>query len=137
MQVPTQRLNNTKKKNKLSYEPAWHKVLGVPSVRGIAKQLQRLAEYNIYYSKGSRVVHSSSFKDQLQFTSTGAHLPPIRYVAEVGTVLNYAFTSAMLVFNRVLGFYRGEELGNFALRYINEWRSAFICIPSIKVVDRK
>lgn len=124
-----------KKKHKISYEPSWHKVLGV-TAKGIAKQLQRLPDYNVYYSVGSRVVHSSSYKDHLKFTRAGAHAHPIRYIADLGTLLNFAFTSAMLVFLRVLGYYRNDELPRFGQRYVDEWRAAFTNIPSVKFVGK-
>lgn len=118
-----------KKKAGIKHEPEWYKVLGKRNIKAIASELQRLPEYIIYYGQASIVTHSASYKDQLRFKSKGVSAKPIRHVADIHTAFNYAFTTAMHVFHRVLVFYRHEELVQFSMTYMNEWRTAFRNIP--------
>lgn len=70
-------------------EPEWYKVLGKESIRSIAAELQRLPEYLIYYDKGSKVVHSSAYKHQIKFGSSGSVGHPIRNLADAHTELRW------------------------------------------------
>ena len=63
--------SRNKSRHKSSHEPEWYKVLGKPSLRSIAKELMRLPDYLIYYGKGSRVMHSFSTKDHVEFQKGG------------------------------------------------------------------
>jgi hypothetical protein len=114
-------------------EPEWYKVLGKRSIRSIADEVRRLPEYILHYSKGSQVVHSSSTKDHLGFRKGGAIGHPIRNLAGVHNLLNFALSNAMLTFMRVLGFYRPAELPRWSKKYIEEWRPAFTNIPRLKI----
>ena len=120
---------------RIKHEPEWYKVLGKRSIAEIAKELQRTAEYIIYYGQGSQVTHSISYKDHFKFLRKGVTAQPIRNVKDIHTAFNFAFTTAMLVFNRVLGFYRPSELKAFATQYLNEWRAAFTNIPTAIIKD--
>jgi hypothetical protein len=124
----------TKKGKKPPYEPEWYKVLGKTSVRSIASELRRLPDYIVYYGKGSRVAHSSSTKDHLRFVAKGGAVGhPIRNLAGTHDLLNFVFSNAMIVFMRVLAFYRPDELSRFGAQYVQEWRAAFTQIPRIKI----
>jgi hypothetical protein len=95
--------------------------------------LRRLSEYFLYYSKASQVTHSQTFKDQIEFKGKGVAAHPIRNVADVHRAFNLAFCTAIGVFNRVLGFYRNDELVTFWKMYVAEWRQAFTNIPIINI----
>ena len=122
-----------RKKSGKPYEPDWYKVLDKRSIKAIAKELQRLPEYTIHYSQASQVTHSTSYKDQMTFKRRGVSATPIRNLADAHTAFNFAFTTAMHVFHRVLAFYRSEELLQFSRTYVNEWRSAFVSIPHLVI----
>jgi len=124
---------NHKKKAGRRHEPEWYKVLGKANLKEIARELNRLPEYVVNYSKGSSVTHSQSYKDQLEFKSAGVGAHPIRNLAELHSAFNFAFTTSMLVFHRVLGFYRSEELMAFWKTYASDWRQAFINIPTLNI----
>jgi hypothetical protein len=123
-----------RKKSKRPYEPDWYKVLGKNNLKAIARELHRNAEYAIYYSKGSTITHSQSYKDHVSFKSAGVGANPIRSVADIHTAFNFAFTMSMLTFQRVLGFYRNEEMLQFSRMYVAEWRQAFTNILTINIV---
>lgn len=115
------------------HEPDWYKVLGKPSIRSIAKELQRLPEYLIYYGKGSQVVHSSTYKQHVQFDKGGTVGHPIRSLSDAHTLLNFVFSNAMQTFMRVLAFYRNRELAIYGRKYMEDWRNPFTHIPSTKI----
>ena len=114
-------------------EPEWYKVLGKSSIRSIAKELLRLPDYIVWYGKGSQVVHSQSTKDHVKFQKSGTVAHPFRNLAGVHYLLNFVFCNAMHTFMRVLAFYRSDELPQWGVRYVQEWRSAFTNIPEIKI----
>jgi len=124
-----------KKQKGMKHEPEWYKVLGKRSIKDIARELQRLPEYVIYYQQASQVTHSASYKDQLKFKSKGVSAQPLRNLADIHTAFNYGFTTAMHAFHRVLAFYRPDELLAFSLMYATDWRSAFVNIPHVVIAD--
>jgi hypothetical protein len=124
---------DSKKKSGRAHEPEWYRVLGKKNLKEIARELNRLPEYLIHYSKGSQVTHSQSYSDQLQFKSKGVGAHPIRNLADIHTAFNFAFTTSMLVFHRVLVFYRNEEVVTFWKNYMANWRQAFLNIPVLNI----
>jgi hypothetical protein len=113
-------------------EPKWYQVLGVRSVRALARELHRLPDYMIYYGTGSQAAHASSYKGQFTFARRGANARPIRDITSIHTVLTFAATTALLVFHRVLSFYRTDELPAFARQYVTEWQNSFTGIPHVQ-----
>jgi hypothetical protein len=122
------------KKSKRPYEPAWYKVLGVGSVAALAKEVGRRAEYTIFYSKGSEVVHSSTFKDHFKIVPTGATVTPVRNVKEAHIAFENIFSTALQAFRAVLEYYRPNELPAFAQTFTVEWRDAYRSIKRLKIV---
>jgi hypothetical protein len=123
------------RRGRAHYEPEWYAVLGKPTIRSIAKELKRLPDYIVYYSKGSQIVHSSSYKEQIRFKKEGAIAHPIRNLADAHTLFNFVCSNALYTFMRVLAFYRNAELPRFGERYVREWRTAFTHIPRIKITS--
>jgi hypothetical protein len=123
-----------KKKTKRPYEPAWYKVLGVGSVAAMASQIGRRAEYAIFYSKGSEVVHSSTYKDHFKFGPKGATVTPVRNVREAHIAFENIFSTALQAFRAILEFYRPDELPAFAQTFTIEWRDAYRSIKRLKLV---
>lgn len=127
------------KKRRL-HEPEWYKILGKESVRSIAKELHRLADYRIYYGKGSAAVHSAEYKDHVKFMKEGTVGSPIRDLSQTYNVLQFALSNAQFTFMRVLGFYRPAELQSYRRKYLEEWRAPFLSRPNVefrKVVQKK
>jgi hypothetical protein len=124
------------KKGRMPREPHWYQVLGKPTIRSIAKELERLPEYIAHYEKGSKVVHSSSYKDHIKFQKNGAIGHPIRNLADAHNVFNHVFCNALHTFVWVLRYYRGDELERFGAKYVQDWRQAFTHIPRIKIAPK-
>jgi hypothetical protein len=117
-------------------EPEWHKVAGKNNLREIAIELQRLPEYVIYYKRLSGVVHSASYSDHVRIFGHGARASPVRDLTGTHDVFNTAASIAILLFQRVLGYYRPQELPRFGQKYVEEWRQAYRNIPRAKIVER-
>jgi hypothetical protein len=137
--VATDKAFDEYKKNnpRQRHEPDWYKVLGKRTLKEIARELGRASEYLLYYSKGSQVTHSQSYKDQFNFGAKGVAAHPIRNVADIHAAFNLAFCNAIKVFIQVLKSYRNEELPAFSRMYLTEWRQAFTNILEIKTESAK
>lgn len=114
-------------------EPQWYQVLGKPSIRSIAVELQRLPEFIAHYGRGSDVMHSSSYKDHIKFGKNGAVAYPVRNLAGAHNVFNHAFCNAMHTFIWVLRYYRPDELERFGAKYVQDWRNPFLNVPRVTI----
>ena len=50
-------------RGKRKTDPEWYELDGLKSIRQVADSVGRLAEYEFFYSKGSEVAHTGSYKD--------------------------------------------------------------------------
>jgi Family of unknown function (DUF5677) len=117
-------------------EPEWYKVAGKNNLREIAIQLQKLPEYIIFYAQGSEAVHSARYSDQIRILHGGVSAPPVRDLTGTHNVFNAAGSIAIILFQRILGFYRPQELPNFGRQYVEDWRPAYRNIPIEQLVDQ-
>lgn len=119
------------RKQKSKREPKWHSPLGPSTVRQIAKELQRLPEYELFYSKGSEVTHTGSYKDYLHFSDGRLTFKSIRRLDGIAPLLNFTISSTLRCYEMVLKYYRPGEIKSFATRYLEEWRQPFLSIKDI------
>jgi hypothetical protein len=117
-------------------EPHWYQVAGKSNLREIAIELKKLPEYIIFYKQGSDAVHSASYSDHVRIHVGGARASPVRDLRETHDVFNAAASIAIILFQRVLGYYRPQELLRFGQKYVDEWRQAYRNIPRAKIVER-
>lgn len=117
-----------KQKDRRAREPAWYAPFGVTSIRQIAKQLDRLPDYAVFYGKGSQVTHSASYRDHLRFTPGQVHFISIRSPEGLQELLMSIIGSALATYRAVLGFYRPAELPAFVQKYIEDWQKPFLAI---------
>lgn len=120
-----------RRKLKSKKEPKWHTPLGPTTVRQIAKELQRLPEYELFYSKGSQVTHTGSYKDYLRFSKGQLTFKPVRRLDGIATLLNFTFSLTFRCYEMVLKYYRPGEIKSFATRYQEEWRHPFLSIKDV------
>ena len=116
-------------------EPEWHKVAGKGNLREIAIELKKLPEYIIFYKQGSDVVHSASYSDHVRVLVRGARASPVRDLTGTHNVFNAAASIAIILFQRILGYYRPQELPRFGQKYVVEWRQAYRNIPRARIVE--
>jgi hypothetical protein len=117
-------------------EPEWYKVAGKNNLREIAIELRKLPEYIIFYKQGSDAVHSASYSDHVRILVRGARASPVRDLRETHDVFHAAASIAIILFQRVLGYYRPQELLRFWQKYVEDWRQAYRNIPRAHIVEQ-
>lgn len=118
-------LEFTHARGKRKADPEWYELDGLKSIRQVADSVGRLAEYEFFYSKGSQVTHTGSYKDHLHFAKGQLRFKPIRHLASFNMLLNFVVPIALGVYRKVLTRYRPEELPAFTKKYLEEWRTPF------------
>ena len=113
-------------------DPEWYELEGVKSIRQIAEQVGRLAEYEAFYSKGSQVTHSGTYKDHVRFANGQVRFKPIRHLESINLLLNFIVCVAVGTYKHVLQSYRPAEVPAFQKKYIEDWREPFQNVQPIK-----
>lgn len=119
------------RKGKRNVEVERYVLTGKDSIRQIADAVDRRAEYEMFYGKGSRITHTASYKAHVRFHSGQVHFKPVRHVAEFGELLNFLVAVTLGTYRKVLTFYRPGELPAFTQKYRTEWREPFLNVKSV------
>lgn len=114
-------------------DPHWYSLLGAPSIRSIAKTLKRLAEYELIYSKGSQITHTSNLNPHLNVGNGTVAIKPIRFLEGAHELIVYTVGVLIRTYKDVLIFYRPGELPAFNTKYLDDWRRPFLQTPNIKI----
>jgi hypothetical protein len=117
---------------KLKRDPEWYELDGIRSIRQIANKVGRLPEYEFFYSKGSQVAHTGSYKDHLRFADSQIKFKPIRHLADINMLLNFIVSICIQTYKRILERYRPGETMAFMQKYVEEWRDPFTKVTPIK-----
>lgn len=118
-------------------DASWHRVAGASSLRDVAKDVGRLAEYTVFYSVYSDDAHSGSYKSHLEVREGGAILHPIRSLHQIDEVLQNSLSFAFRTYRVLLAKYRPDEIPAFNRLYRDEWRERYQGIPSVTVEFKK
>lgn len=118
-------------KKKISYEPAWYRPLKFSSFRKIAIEVGRLAQYELFYSKTSDIIHTSNYSDHIKITDEKVIFERIRQLEGIKTLSTIVITIGLNVYRKIIGHYRPQELENFSKKYIEEWRDIFRNIKDV------
>jgi hypothetical protein len=110
------------------YEPGWLTVLGM-SAHSIAKQLNRLGEYEVFYRAGSDVVHGTTTRTRFSVGDGEMSLHPLRGPEGASNLFTFVLPLASRTYRSALNFFRPEELRNFRRKYMDEWRNRAMSIP--------
>lgn len=119
-------------RKRLSFEPSWFKVYGIPSVRQIAIKVERLPEYEFFYSVTSEVMHSSSYRHHFQFKEGELLFEPIRCLKGIKTIINFIVSCTIRTYMNILYYYRPTEIPAFRKKYAEDWRNAFFNVKSVE-----
>lgn len=122
-----------KKKRKRPHEPHWYEVLGVNSIRQIAKLLNLLPDYELMYTSASEVVHAGSFRAHIEILSDRAVVKPIRDTQGASVLIQHVLGTAVRIYRVVTAHYLPGELNKFYQTYLEEWRDAFLNVPNVEV----
>ena len=116
----------------------WYKALGVQSIKILAKEVNELPIYDLYYGKFSDVMHASSYRDQIKVMSGRIELQPIRYLTDAQTVILMSCHVATKGYRAIIERYRPGELPNFKQKYITDWSATVKNIhpPNYKIRDK-
>lgn len=125
-------LEFTKARGRRRTDPKWYELDGLKSIRHVADFVGRLAEYEFFYSQGSQVTHTGSYKDHLHFAKGQVHFKPVRHLASINMLLNFVVSIALGVYRLVLTRYRPEELPALTKKYMEEWRAPFQYVAPVK-----
>jgi hypothetical protein len=117
--------------NNLPFEPTWHKVYGIKSVRQIAIDVERLPEYEFLYSITSEVMHSASYRHHFKFENDQLIFEPIRCLKDIKTIINFIIPCAVRTYMDVLTFYRPTEVPAFRTKYSEDWRDKFFGVKAV------
>jgi len=109
----------------------WYKALNVQSIKQIAKEVDELPVYDLYYTKFSDVMHASSYRDQIKVKSSHIELEPIRTLNDAQVVILLCCHIAIHGYRVILERYHMGELSVFRQKYIADWRASILNIPSI------
>lgn len=122
-------------KAKRGHDPDWYVLAGINSISHMAKHLDRRHEYVVFYSKGSLVTHSGSYRDHLRFVGKEVRFKPVRHIAELNNLLNFAGSVAMHSFRKVVTRYRPGEISAFTAKYAQDWREPFLNAKHVTYSD--
>lgn len=114
------------------HDPQWYQLDGLRSFKQVADQVGRLPEYEFFYSKGSQVTHTDSYKDHIRFADGQVIFKPIRHLSDVNVLLNFVVSVCLGAYMKVLKKYRPSELEAFSKKYLEDWRDPFQNVPSVK-----
>jgi len=129
-----QEINNEfdQRKGRRKIELQWYELVGAKSIRQIAQAVGRIDEYETFYSKGSKISHSASFRDHIIFGKGRIHLKPIYHIEGIDILFGFVFGIAILSFHNTLRFYRPSELPKFLKNYVEEWRKPYLNVKSVE-----
>lgn len=115
------------------FDPPWHEVCGMRSVRKIAEAVGRLSEYTYSYSPASEFVHGSAVSPHLRFTETGLRLMNVRTMAGFESTFHFSVGAVLHTYEAILTHYRSGEVPRMWQRYSSEWRGPFLNVPRARI----
>lgn len=122
-------------RGKRRYDPHWYELFGVRSIRALAVQLQRVAEYEVFYSKGASIHHASNYGDHFRFKDGQIRVKSLRHLENATELVNFTGQVALHTFALCLRHYRPSELQAFSRKYATSWREAYLGVPTFNYSD--
>jgi len=124
------------KNKKTGAERDWYKLLGITSIRQLAKEVGRLGEYDLFYSRSSEVMHGTAYKDHIQFGKGTITFEPVRQLKDINLILRFITLTVIACYVSILKHYRYGELTHFRRKYTQDWRQEFLNIPFISYTSQ-
>lgn len=113
-------------------DPEWYALDGLKSIRQVADKVGRLPEYEFFYSKGSQVMHTGTYKDHVRFADGQVRFKPIRHLADVNMLLNFIVSICLGSYKKTLERYRPGEIMAFSKKYLEDWQDPFMNAVPVK-----
>jgi hypothetical protein len=118
-------------KGNRKYDVPWYKPAGPNSMADMAERVGYGAEYEVFYSQYSQIIHASSQLDNVKFANNSIIFEPIRKLDHLRPILNVGIGFSIRAFKTVLSKYRPQEIENFSRKYTKDWRNAFLSIKGV------
>lgn len=119
-----------RRRGKRSYDPDWYAVLFPKNKRvslyTLAKQVDHRAQYRLIYEQGSEMMHSSRLDPHVRVEANAMRIRSLRELTDFGQVARLLMGEAMSTYLLVLRRYRPNEADNFAKKYVESWRAAYM-----------
>lgn len=106
-------------------DPEWYQCLGFESLYHVAKDLGHVASYELWYTRGSSIVHADSLAQQVTVRDGKAILKPIRNLENAHEVCAAIGQVALKTYRIILQHYRPLELPALQKKYLEDWRTIF------------
>jgi hypothetical protein len=122
-------------KRKKKREPPWYLPGpgGVRTIYHMAKDLDRLPEYAVFYRYASYFVHGSLAELHARVSEHRASITPVRDLEHFPTLWSNAVSTLLPAISLILEHYRPEELSVFRSTYEKQWRGSFLGIHKVRV----
>lgn len=122
---------------KRDFDVAWYKPTGALSIGDMARKLSLESEYDFFYSQFSDITHAGAFEKHIKFDGKAVIFEPIRNPEGIDTVVNVVATIAFRIYRLIINKYFPSELQAFNQSYITQWRTRFLSVPRVQVVENK
>jgi hypothetical protein len=127
--------------NEKGYEVAWYfdssgaKADQIKSIRGLARRVDALGEYDSVYKYASYFVHGGYTATSLSLDDLGAYVAPIRSPEGIRQTLVLAFGLLSESCLRIIREWRPDEEPLFVKNYFEKWRTLLRNCPEV-VLER-
>lgn len=112
-------------RGKKRHDPKWHECVGFKSLHAIAKDLDQVPSYELFYGTGSKIMHAESIATQITVKDGMGGLKPIRNLEHADTVCGALSQTALRTYRIILSHYRPLELSAFSQKYLRDWQESF------------
>lgn len=109
----------------------WYRFFGIESIMKLAEDVGRLPEYFLYYLRGSELMHTTSYRDQVKFKKGTITFEPVRHLTDMHTLLHDAMSISLSSYLSIIKRYREGERRNIAIKYKTDWQYAYQNIPTV------
>lgn len=113
-----------------SHDPDWYAVLFPkkkrPSLYTLARQVDHRAQYRLIYEQGSEMMHSSRLDPHVRVEANVMRIRALRELTDFSHIAQLLMGEAMSTYLLVLRRYRPNEADNFAKKYAESWRAAYM-----------
>jgi hypothetical protein len=118
-------------KGNKKFDVPWYRPGGPNSIADMAAKVGYGAEYEVFYSQYSQIMHASDQLCNVRFGPDSITFEPIRKLDRLKTILNVGIGFSIRTYQSVLRKYRPQELANFSRKYMHEWQKALLTIKEV------
>ncbi len=110
----------------------WYRPLGFRSIGAVMEDVGKTAEYSVFYASLSAAMHSSDYLKHFKLGNGKVTFEPIRHPQEFVWLFRFSIATAFHTFRQVLHQYRPGEIEVLNRKYRENWRKAYMEVPSVK-----